>query len=169
MRDTDKVRFINSPVSQDRPLWRRGRELRPAVLGCTEAVRGNYSLPAMAVRCCIHPAAGSTSACSSSRATTCGCPLLPRCSSSLHPSGAVEPVVSGVPSPFRPPPRGAAKPRARGPRTGDPEMVRTALQEMVTAPLLPPEEGRVVSPFSFCHCFNDISVIISVFDKTYSR
>ncbi len=33
-------------------------------------------------------------------------PPLPRRSNSLHPSGAVEPVVSGVPSPSRPPPRG---------------------------------------------------------------
>ncbi len=74
---------------------------------------------------------------------------LPHRSNSLHPSGAVEPVVGGVPSPSRPPPRGAAKPRARGPRTGDPEMIGTALQEMVTAPLLPPEEGRVVNPLFF--------------------
>ncbi len=76
-------------------------------------------------------------------------PPLPHRSNSLHPSGAVEPVVGGVPSPSRPPPRGAAKPRARGPRTGDPEMIGTALQEMVTAPLLPPEEGRVVNPLFF--------------------
>ncbi len=76
-------------------------------------------------------------------------PPLPRRSNSFHPSGAVEPVVSGVPSPSRPPPRGAAKPRARGPRTGDPEMIGTALQEMVTAPLLPSEEGRVVNPLFF--------------------
>ncbi len=38
----------------------------------------------------------------------------PRRSSSLHPSGTVEPVVSGVPSPSRSPPRGAAKPGALG-------------------------------------------------------
>ncbi len=76
-------------------------------------------------------------------------PPLPHRSNSLHPSGAVEPVVGGVPSPSRPPPRGAAKPRARGPRTGDPKMIGTALQEMVTAPLLPPEEGRVVNPLFF--------------------
>ncbi len=76
-------------------------------------------------------------------------PPLPHRSNSLHPSGAVEPVVGGVPSPSRPPPRGAAKPRARGPRTDDPEMIGTALQEMVTAPLLPPEEGRVVNPLFF--------------------
>ncbi len=74
-------------------------------------------------------------------------PPLPHRSNSLHPSGAVEPVVGRVPSPSRPPPRGAA--RARGPRTGDPEMIGTALQEMATAPLLPPEEGRVVNPLFF--------------------
>ncbi len=95
-----------------------------------------------------------------------GDPLrLPPCrSSSLHPSGAMEPVVSGVLSPSRPPPRGAAKPRARGPRMSDPEMVRTALQEMVTAPLLPPGETRVVSPFSFSqrypNCINQRVVSI---------
>ncbi len=80
-------------------------------------------------------------------------PLLLRHSSSLHPSGAVEPVISGVPSPSRPPPRGAAKPRARDPRTGKPEIIGTAHQEMGTAPILPPEGGRVVNPlfpFSFC-------------------
>ncbi len=42
--------------------------------------------------------------------------------------------------------RGAEKPGARGPRTGDPEMIGTALQEMVTAPLLHPEGGQVVNP-----------------------
>ncbi len=94
-------------------------------------------------------------------------PPVPRHSNSLHPSGAVEPVVSGVPSPSRPAPRGAAKPRARGPRTGDPEMIGTALQEMVTAPFLPPEEGRVVNPLffpsvpPFCsHIFNKRAVSV---------
>ncbi len=88
-------------------------------------------------------------------------PPLPHRSNSLHPSGAVEPVVSAVPSPSRPPPRGAAKPRARGPRTSDPEMIGTALQEMVTALLLPPEEGRVVNPLFFpTQIFNKRAVSI---------
>ncbi len=76
-------------------------------------------------------------------------PPLPRRSNSLHPSGAVEPVVSGVPSPSKPLPRGAPKPGARGPRTGDPEMIGTALQEMVTAPLLPPGGGLGGKSFVF--------------------
>ncbi len=36
---------------------------------------------------------------------------------------------------------------------GDPEMEGTARREMVTAPLPPPEEGRVENPlFQFCFC-----------------
>ncbi len=73
-------------------------------------------------------------------------------------------LASGVPSPSRPLPRGVAK--ARGSRTGD--IVRTALQEMVTAPLLPPEEGWVVNPLfpfisvlpSGTHIFNRRAVSI---------
>ncbi len=125
MRDTDKVRFLNSPVSQT---------------GLFGNAVENFAQQFSAVQ-------------KQSEAISLGdplrLPLLPRRSNSLHPSGAVEPVVSGVPSPSRPPLRGAAKPRARGPRTGDPEMIGTALQEMVTAPLLPPEEGRVVNPLFF--------------------
>ncbi len=45
-----------------------------------------------------------------------------------------------------PPPDQAASASARGPETGDPEMERTARREMVTAPLPPPEEGRVENP-----------------------
>ncbi len=93
--------------------------------------------------------AGLTRPVGKPRVTPCDCPRSRTCSNSLHPSGAMEPVVGGVPNPSRPPPRGAAKPRARGPRTGDPEMIGTALQEMVTAPLLPPEEGWVVNPLFF--------------------
>ncbi len=100
----------------------------------------------MVVRCCIYSAASSTSACSSPRATPCGCPRSHAAAAASTQAAPLEPVVSGVPSPSRPPPRGAAKPRARCPRTGNPEMIGTALQEMVTAPLLPPEEGRVVNP-----------------------
>ncbi|XP_077100160.1 uncharacterized protein LOC143751477 [Siphateles boraxobius] len=56
-------------------------------------------------------------------------PLLPRRSSSLHPSGTVEPVAGRAPRP-----------------TGDPEVEGTALQETMTASLPPPEEGRVENP-----------------------
>ncbi len=68
-------------------------------------------------------------------------PPLPPRESSLPPCGVMEPVTGRTPSPSRPPPNPAAS--ARGPETGDPEMEGTARREMVTAPLPPPEEGRV--------------------------
>ncbi len=58
--------------------------------------------------------------------------------------------------PSRPPPNqaasGSASGSASGPETGNPEVEGTALREMVTAPLPPPEEGRVENllfPFLF--------------------
>lgn len=67
--------------------------------------------------------------------------------------------VSKGPSLSRPLPNLAGSIRARGPETGDPEMEGAALREMATAPLLPPEEGRVenfkilnqVVSFYFCY------------------
>ncbi len=147
MGDTDKVRFLNSPVSQTglfgdavspssspSSSWLYRSSLRRSVTSChggplLHPLRRRQQFSLLVVK-----------------GYSLRLPMLPHRSSSLHPSGTVEPVVSGVPSPSRPPPRGVAKPRARGPRTGDPEMVGTALQEMVTALLLPPEEGRVVNP-----------------------
>ncbi len=73
-------------------------------------------------------------------------PPLPRRGSSLPPCGVMEPVTGRTPSPSRPPPNPAASASARGPETGDPEMEGTARREMVTAPLPPPEEGRVENP-----------------------
>ncbi len=73
-------------------------------------------------------------------------PPLPRRGSSLPPCGVVEPITDRTPSPSRPPPDPAASASARGPETGDPEMEGTARREMVTAPLPPPEEGRVENP-----------------------
>ncbi len=73
-------------------------------------------------------------------------PPLPRRGRSLPPCGVVEPVTDRTPSPSRPPPDPAASASARGPETGDPEMEGTARREMVTAPLPPPEEGRVENP-----------------------
>ncbi len=70
-------------------------------------------------------------------------PPLPRSRSSLPPGSVVEPVADRTPSPSRPPPNLAVSAGARGPETGDPEMEETAQWEMVTAPLPPPEEGRV--------------------------
>ncbi|CAM4528564.1 unnamed protein product [Leuciscus chuanchicus] len=64
----------------------------------------------------------------------CPPPLPLSLSSSLHPGHSVEPAAGRPPSPSRSP---------SNPETGDPEMEEIALQEMVTAPLHPPEEGRV--------------------------
>ncbi len=60
-------------------------------------------------------------------ATLCP-PPIPRYSSSLPPGSFMELAASA---------------RARGPEMGDPEMEGTALREMVSAPLTPPDEGRV--------------------------
>ncbi len=60
------------PRVPDRPVRRRGGELRPAVLRCTEADWGNPAHPAPACSCCLHPAAGgSASVYSSPRAAPC--------------------------------------------------------------------------------------------------
>ncbi len=72
-------------------------------------------------------------------------PPLPRSSRTLLPCSVKEPVAGRTPSPFRLPPNLAASINARGPEMGDPEMEETARREMVTAPLPPPEEGRVES------------------------
>ncbi len=113
------------PRVPDRPVRRRGGELRPAVLRCTEADWGNPAHPAPACSCCLHP------------------PPLPRSRrSSLQPSSAVEPAAGQPPRPSRPPPNQAASVEASGPETDDPGMEMFALREMVNAPLPPPEEGR---------------------------
>ncbi len=113
----------------------------PAVLGCTEADWGIQTHHAPEETCCFHPG------CSPQLARRHGRPLrpplLPRCRSSLSPGSVVEPVAGRTPSPSRPPPNLAASASARGPETGDPEREETAHWEMVTAPLPPPEEGRV--------------------------
>ncbi len=63
------------PRVPDRPVRRRGGELRPAVLRCTEADWGNPAHPAPACSCCLHPAAGgSASVYSSPRAAPCRSP-----------------------------------------------------------------------------------------------
>ncbi len=115
------------PCDPDRPLQWHGRELGP-VLGCIEVRSVTSCLGGPLLHPLRHRQQLS---------------LLGGC------HGASRKQVS---SSSRPPPRGAAKPRARGPRTGRPEMVGTALQEMVTAPLLPSEESRVVSSFFFLFC-----------------
>ncbi|XDV41219.1 hypothetical protein PO909_010117, partial [Leuciscus waleckii] len=69
LSDADKVRFLDSPLSQVR---RRGRELHPTDLYRPGAVGGNPTHPALAARCCHHPTAcGRSTACSSPRASPC--------------------------------------------------------------------------------------------------
>ncbi len=130
-------RFLNSPGPRPASLAMRSRTSpsSSAVQKQSEAI--SHILPRRSTAASTPPPAAPQPA--RAEGDSLRLPPLPRRSSSLHPSAAVELVVSVVPSPSRPPPRGAAKPRARGPRTGDPEMVGTALQEMVAAPLLPPE------------------------------
>ncbi len=86
--------------------------------------------PAPAVRCCLHPTAGcSPSVCSSPNAPSCGLHLR---SSSASAAAFTTAAAWSWPQ-------------------GDPESLDPALQEMVTAPLLPPEEGRVENLlFPFC-------------------
>ncbi len=121
------------PRVLDRPVRRRGGELRPAVLRCTEADWGNPAHPAPACSCCLHPAEGGP----------LPPPPLPRSRrSSLQPSSAVEPAAGQPPRPSRPPPNQEASVEASGPETDDPGMEMFALREMVNTPLPPPEEGR---------------------------
>ncbi len=126
----------------DRPLRRRGRELCPAVLGSTEADWGDLNTSCAGGNLLLPPRLQSLSL-----LVAVGAPLrpppLPRSRSSLPPGSVVEPVADRTPSPSRPPPNLAVSAGARGPETGDPEMEETAQWEMVTAPLPPPEEGRV--------------------------
>ncbi len=96
------------------------------------------------------PAAASTPAAAPQPACSCGRP----------PVAAPVPTLRQQPStvrrrgagyrqdaqPVQAPPDPAASASARGPETGDPEMEGTARREMVTAPLPPPEEGRVENP-----------------------
>ncbi len=111
------------PRVPDRPLRRRGGELCPAVLRCTEADWGNQAHPAPVCSCCLHPAAsGSSSVYSSPRAAPCRRPLPCSRRSSLQPSSAVEPAAGQPPRPSRPPPNQAASVGASGPETDDPGM-----------------------------------------------
>ncbi len=74
-------------------------------------------------------------------------PPLLSLSSSLHLDGRW-PAARGMPSPSRPP----SNPAVSGPEMGDPEVGGSALREMVSASLPPPEEGRVENllfPFVF--------------------
>ncbi len=145
MKEQEKVQFLNAPVSQtglsatlSRAVPSSFRQHRSRLRRSSTSCAGGNPL-LLPLR--LQPL---------SLLVAVGAPLwpppLPRRGSSLPPCGVVEPVTDRTPSPSRPPPDQAASASARGPETGDPEMERTARREMVTAPLPPPEEGRVENP-----------------------
>ncbi len=128
------------------PCHRRCRELCPAVFGRTEADWGDQAHHAPEeTRCCFHSGC-SPSACSSPWAPPCGRPRSHAAAAAFHRAASWSRSQAGRPA--RPGPRqtlaASASASARGP--GDPEMEETARREMVTAPLPPPEEGRVENP-----------------------
>ncbi len=142
MKEQEKVQFLNAPVSQTGLFG-------DAVESCAQ----QFSAAQKQTEAIKHimrrrkPAAASTPAAAPQPARRRGRP----------PVAAPAPTPRQQPStvrrrgaghrqdtqPSRPPPDPAASASARGPETGDPEMEGTARREMVTAPLPPPEEGRV--------------------------
>ncbi len=120
-----------------------GGELFPAVLRHTKADGGNQAHSAPVAHCCRHPAIGcSPSVRSSLRARS----PQPQQQPSQWPQRGAGSRKAAQPRP------GLESARASGtPETGDLETLDPALQEMLTAPLLPPEEGRVENLlFPFC-------------------
>ncbi len=141
MKEVDKARFLNAPVSQTGLFGDAVENFAQqfsAAQKQTEAIR--HILPRRA-------AAASTRPQCLGLLVAEGGPLppppLPRSRrSSLQPSSAVEPATGQPPHPSRPPSNQAASVEASGPETDDPGMEMFALREMVNAPLPPPEEGR---------------------------
>ncbi len=144
MKEQEKVQFLNAPVSQTGLFG-------DAVESCAQ----QFSAAQKQTEAIKHimrrrkPAAASTPAAAPQPARRRGRPPVaapaptPRQPSTVRRRGAGH---RQDPSPSRPPPDPAASASARGPETGDPEMEGTARREMVTAPLPPPEEGRVENP-----------------------
>ncbi len=127
MKEADKARFLNAPVSQTGLFGDAVENFAQqfsAAQKQTEAIR--HILPRRAAAASPLPPP----------------PLLRSRRSSLQPSSAVEPAAGQPPRPSRPPPNQAASVEASGPETDDPGMEMFALLEMVNAPLPPPEEGR---------------------------
>ncbi len=72
MREADKHRFLDSPISQAGLFGEAVEDFAQQFLRRTEADGGVSTHPAPAVRCCLHPTAGcSPSVCSSPRAPSC--------------------------------------------------------------------------------------------------
>ncbi len=154
MREADKHRFLDSPISQAGLFGEAVEDFAQqfsAAQKQTEAFR--HILPRRSAAVSTPPPGCSPSVCSSPRAPSClpPPPLQLGHNSSLHYGRSVELAAGDRRSP--PPPLPSPwSARAGGvPETGDPEPLDPALQEMVTAPLLPPEEGRVENLlFPFC-------------------
>ncbi len=75
-----------------------------------------------------------------------------------------QPVAGRKPSPSRPPPNTVVSASARDSKTGDTEMEETAHREMVTAPLPPLEEGRVEN-LLFCSAAGPKAIGTQNFNK----
>ncbi len=134
MKEQEKVQFLNAPVSQTGLFG-------DAVESCAQQFSAAQKQTEAIKHIMRRRKPGGNP-----EETPLWPPPLPRRGSSLPSCGVVEPVTDRTPSPSRPPPDPAASASVRGPETGDPEMEGTARREMVTAPLPPPEEGRVENP-----------------------
>ncbi len=140
MKEVDKARFLNAPVSQTGLFGDAVENFAQqfsAAQKQTEAIR--HILPRRAAAASTRPPAAvprSTRRRGRPPAAAAAAPA------SLQPSSAVEPAAGQPPRPSRPPPNQAASVEASGPETDDPGMEMFALREMVNAPLPPPEEGR---------------------------
>ncbi len=144
MKEADKARFLNAPVSQTGLFGDAVENFAQqfsAAQKQTEAIR--HILPRRAAAASTRPPAAVPRSTRRRGRPPAAAPRSPRSRrSSLQPSSAVEPAAGQPPRLSRPPPNQAASVEASGPETDDPGMEMFALREMVNAPLPPPEEGR---------------------------
>ncbi len=143
---SDKHRFLDSPISQAGLFGKSGGGLCPTVLRRTTADGGvsTQSAPAVPLLSPPHRRLQPLRLLVAERALLRPPPPLQLgLSSSLHYGHSVELAAGKRRSPSLPLPNLRSARASGGPETGDPESLDPALQEMVTAPLLPPEEGRV--------------------------
>ncbi len=136
MKEVDKARFLNAPVSQTGLFGDAVENFAQQFSTAqkqTEAIR--HILPRRAAAASTRPPALPPPP-----------PPLPRSRrSSLQPSSAMEPAAGQPPRPSRPPPNQAASVEASGPETDDPGMEMFALREMVNAPVSFSATGLTVS------------------------
>ncbi len=95
LRDNDKVRFLNSPVSQTGLFGYAVENFAQESEAISHILLGRSSVASTPPPAAPKPARRQR--------RPLGLPPLPRRSNSLHPSGAMEPVVSGVPQPVQGP------------------------------------------------------------------